>query len=168
MEGKGTTFDIYFPAERNDELSHETMSLPALLPEGNGEWVLAVEDEAAIRKVVKHTLERFGYKVLLADNGKEAIRIYTEHQERIAVIITDMAMPVMDGPKAIQAIKKINPHARVIMSSGLSSSTDMTEEINDMVTAFIPKPYAAEVLLQTLYRVLHPAKTDPKSTSHPS
>lgn len=167
-EGKGTTFDIYFPAEPNDRRCHEKISAPPLLPQGNGEWVLAVEDEEAIRKVVKHTLERFGYHVLLAENGKEAIRMYTEHKEKIAVILTDMAMPVMDGPKAIQAIKKINPDAMVIMSSGLTASTDINEEISENVTAFIPKPYAAEVLLQTLHRVLHPEETDPKSASHPS
>ncbi|MEX2607013.1 MAG: ATP-binding protein, partial [Kiritimatiellia bacterium] len=159
-EGKGTTFDIYFPAETRDRPCNMKDSAPHPLPNGNGEWILAVEDEEAIRKVLKHTLERFNYHVILAENGKDAVQVYAEHQGKITVVLTDMAMPVMDGPGAILAIRKLNPDARIIMSSGLTTSADITDDVREMVTAFIPKPYAAEALLHTLHNVLHPGNPD--------
>jgi PAS domain S-box-containing protein len=167
-EGKGTAFDIYFPAQARALPAKKQTPLHPALPEGNGEWILAVEDEDAIRNVLKHTLERFGYQVLLAGNGKEAVQIYAEHEKKISVVLTDVSMPVMDGPGTILAIKKINPMATIIMSSGLTTSEDISDEIRDLVTAYIPKPYATEIMLTTLHQVLHTPSPKPKSTSHPS
>ena len=94
---------------------------PSSLPRGSGECVLVVDDEEDIRSVTKRTLERFGYRVLVAANGAEAVSTFVHHRSEIAVVLTDMAMPVMDGPATIQALRAIDPGVRIIGSSGLAA-----------------------------------------------
>ena len=89
------------------------------LPQGHGELVLVVDDEEAIRAVAKRMLEQFGYRTLLATHGAEAVALYAQHRADIAVVLTDMAMPVMDGPSLVVALKSIDPGVRIIGTSGL-------------------------------------------------
>jgi PAS domain S-box-containing protein len=146
--GKGTTFKVYLPASVTADKSEKTADEQAQLPLGHGELVLVVDDEAAIRKVVRGMLERFGYRVLLAADGAEAVSVYSQRREEIALVITDMAMPVMDGPATIAALIGINPQVRIVASSGLSSASDVGTR------PFIPKPYDAETMLRVLHEAL--------------
>ena len=152
--GKGTTFKVYLPSNRSSQVAAEVVVGQRQLPRGDGETVLVVDDEEAIRKVVQRTLERFGYVVMLACNGAEAVAIYAQHRDRIAVVLTDMAMPVMDGPATIIAIKAIDPDARIVSSSGLTASADVAKAVGAGVKHFVAKPYTAEALLETLGRAL--------------
>lgn len=162
--GRGSTFRAFFPADPNPlDAAIESASPHPNLPRGQNELILVVDDEDLIREVARNALERFGYRVLLAQNGTEAVALYAIHRGDIAAVITDMAMPVMDGPATILALRTINPDVRIIGSSGQGSSSMM--QVGKMqscgLSHFIAKPYTAETLLRTLARVLDRGSTPP-------
>lgn len=152
-EQKGTTFKVYLPAqETRKEKPIRSERLPLFV--GQGELVLVVDDEASIREITKETLETCGYRVLTASDGTEAIALYVQHQREIAVVVTDMMMPFMDGSATIRALQKLNPQAKIIATSGLSSYEKIRETAGANVRAFLPKPYTAKKLLSTLHEIL--------------
>ncbi len=124
------------------------------LPVGNGELVLVAEDEDSIREVTVSTLEAYGYKVLTASDGADAIALYAQNKDKIKVILMDMMMPVMDGHTSIKAIRKINHVVKIIAVSGLAEKDKRAKIADTGVHAFLPKPYTAERLLKTIHEVL--------------
>ena len=106
--GQGTTFELYLPASPEakaaDAPDHE-----ALPPRGQGELILVVDDEAAVREVMQRTLEKHGYRVLTAAEGAEALALFAQHRAEIKAVITDMMMPGMDGPTLVRALAAIGP-----------------------------------------------------------
>jgi PAS domain S-box-containing protein len=149
----GTVFKVYIPALG---VSHEA-SLKTdeeQLPRGHGELILLVDDEAAVRTITEQTLQAYGYKVITACDGAEAVEMYARHGEKVAVILMDMMMPVMDGPATVHTLSRRNQNLKIIAASGLSSEAHMAKAPNDAVKAFLPKPYVAETLLQTIHQVL--------------
>lgn len=145
--GKETRFKVYLPALPVVPLVEPVRAKPSRLPKGQGEAVLVVDDEESIRSVALSMLGRYGYEVILAEDGAQAVKMYNEHREKIAVVITDMAMPVMDGPATILALREMNPAVKIIVSSGHASTGG--------VQHFIPKPYTAEMLLTTVAAVIN-------------
>jgi len=156
-EGKGTTFKIYLPAFADADAQAATAVRQAGLPQGDGECVLVVDDESNVREVAAKTLRRHGYRVELAEDGAEAVSVYARRQDEIDVVLTDMSMPVMDGPATIIALKRIDPDVKIIASSGLAGNGNVAKVAHQNVTEFIPKPYTAAALLHALARVLHEA-----------
>ncbi len=152
--GKGTQFEVYLPSTTSVAAVSAIAPLPEPLPYGHDECILVVDDEQVIRETVQKTLEHFGYRTLLAANGVEALAIYAQNQKKIDLVLTDMAMPLMDGPATILALKAIHPEVRVIGSSGLSSNAHVAKEIGMAVPYFVPKPYTAETLLKTIRHAL--------------
>lgn len=147
--GVGTRFDVFLPAQTTR--AKPALPIPvATLPRGAGEMVLVVDDEAGIRTIAKRTLEAFGYRVLLASDGAGAIALYGQHRADIAVVLTDMMMPVMDGPATIQALVRMNPQVRIIAASGLATDTRSAGPAGARVMVFLPKPYTAETLLKAI------------------
>ncbi len=151
---RGATFNVFLPASDDGYPSAVADGDSDGLPHGHGEQILVVDDELAIRAVVQKTLERFGYQVLTAENGAEAVAIYALHSATIALVLTDMAMPVMDGPSMVAALRAINPHVRLIGSSGLQSREVLAEASGLPLAQFVPKPYNAETLLMAVHRAL--------------
>ncbi len=152
--GRGSTFRLYLPAATSAEAAEELANERGATPAGQGELVLLVDDEASIRDVTRRTLERFGYRVLTAANGAEAVALYAQHRERIALVLTDMSMPVMDGPTLIVALAAIDPDLVVVGSSGLDDDDKIQRAVGAGVQHFLPKPYTATTLLSLLRRVL--------------
>lgn len=150
--GKGTRFEVYLPAIATPR-SAGAAKITTQLPQGNGELVLLVDDEESIRFITKGTLETFGYKVLTASDGTEAIALYAQHKDEIKVVLTDMMMPYMDGQATIRALTKIDPNVNIIAASGLSVHEKQVESL-DGVKVFLTKPYSAEKLLKALDGVL--------------
>jgi PAS domain S-box-containing protein len=148
--GKGTKFQIHLPA-RAEPSTTSPAELALEFPTGNGELILVVDDEVTVRNITQRTLERFGYRVILAAEGTEAVAIYAARKSEIAVVLTDMTMPVMDGLATIQVLKKINPAVRIIAASGLTANSQLTSL---GVNHFLPKPYTADALLKVLKEVL--------------
>lgn len=149
---RGTTFKVFLPAlESSSTGATETK---AELPRGRGETILVVDDEAPIRNVAKNTLEHYGYNVLCASNGAEAVSIYAVSGKEISLVLTDMAMPIMDGPTTVVALKSINPDVRVICSSGLDSGNSRSIAFEAGVRHFLAKPYTADTLLVMIRQIL--------------
>lgn len=151
---RGTTFKVYLPASTSSEAARqETKQIN--LPAGNGELILVVDDEAAVRQVTKGTLETFGYKVVTASDGIEAEAIYREQRQRIALVLTDIMMPSRDGVATVKILREINPNVKIVVASGLVSHDTLTTEITSIVKTFITKPYTAERLLKTIHEALN-------------
>lgn len=157
-KGKGTKFEMYLPALETGELTHSVTSTTEL-PFGHDELILVVDDEGAIREITQRTLENFGYRVLVAANGTEAIALYAQHRQEIQLVLTDIMMPYMDGPAMIRALQRINPAVQVIASTGLAESEKTHKAAMLGVKTFLTKPYTAQELLQILPTLL-PAKSE--------
>jgi PAS domain S-box-containing protein len=153
--GHGSRFSVYLPAHPAPVEEHTSIEVPAL-PHGHQELVLLVDDEAAVRDITRQTLETYGYKVLLAADGAEAVTLYSKQQNDISVVLTDMMMPVMDGYTTIQVLRRMNPDVRIIATSGLASNGSMTRATGAGAHQFLAKPYNAETLLRTVHRTLSP------------
>lgn len=151
--GHGTTFTIYLPAAPVPHVAHLAVDPATAIPRGKGELVLVVDDEAAIRHITQRTLEAHGYRVLTACDGAEAVALYAQQGPAIAVVLTDMMMPVMDGPAAIHALRRLNPAVRVISVSGLES-VDHAAAAGAPARDFLSKPYTARTLCVRLREVL--------------
>jgi two-component system cell cycle sensor histidine kinase/response regulator CckA len=148
--GKGTTFHVYFPAAQMSSEARKEQLEEANLPRGNGEVVLLVDDETSIRTITSQTLQAFGYRVMTAADGAEALAIYAQHRDEIALVLTDMKMPVLDGPATIHALMKINPLMKIIAASGLDANGSVAKVAGAGVKYFLTKPYTAATLLKTI------------------
>jgi two-component system cell cycle sensor histidine kinase/response regulator CckA len=136
--GEGTKFRVYLPAIKTEIQKAEEQQTE--LPVGNGEFILVAEDEASICEITNSTLEAYGYKVLTAENGEQAVALYTENKDKIKIVLMDMMMPVMDGQTSIRAIRRLNPEVKIIAVSGLTEK-DRLANIADYTNDFLPKPY---------------------------
>ncbi len=152
--GRGSVFKVYLPAHADDTSNAERDPEAGTLPRGNGELIMVVDDETSILDITKQTLETFGYKVVTAEDGAQAIGLYAFHREEIAVVLTDMMMPVMDGPALIAALMRINPVVRVVAASGLNANGNAVRAATGGVKHFLAKPYSAEAMLRMLKTVL--------------
>jgi PAS domain S-box-containing protein len=151
--GRGTKMKVYLPA--HTEARGIAAEAPKKdLPRGNGELILVVDDEPSVQHITKHTLEAFGYRVDLASDGAEAIAKVADHPQGYAVVLTDMMMPVMDGPAMIQVLRKMRPDLRIIAASGLDSNHRVSKVANLGVEDFLPKPFSAETILKAIKQAL--------------
>lgn len=144
--GQGTQFQIYLPTSDAPRLDQNEPELPS----GQQQLILVVDDERAISELIKTTLETYNYRVLIANNGAEAIEIY--HQQReIASVLIDLMMPVMDGLTTVTALHQLNPNLPVVAMSGLSSVESVAQAKRFGCRYFLPKPYTTQDLLQVLF-----------------
>lgn len=150
---RGTRFSIYFPSAEaaGDEADSPA---PNELPMGNGELILIVDDEENIRLVSEATLKRFGYTSVSAADGTDALAIYAQRRSEISAVLTDMAMPYMDGSALIRALKKIDPSVKIIAMSGLASEAQIGELKSLGVSTFLTKPFTAELLVTSIHDIL--------------
>ncbi|AFY82787.1 hybrid sensor histidine kinase/response regulator [Oscillatoria acuminata] len=142
--GQGTAFTVYLPAIQGTEA---LASEPQELPFGAGELILVVDDEVAICEIAQALLQKFGYHVLTANDGMEAISLYSQRSSEIAVVILDMMMPFMDGMLTLKALQKINSSVKVIAISGLLSNFPLAELGDDNSFTYLSKPYKTRDLL---------------------
>ena len=152
--GKGTQFKIYLPALEKTEIQTPQNRSDAL-PVGNGELILVADDETSIREIIKTLLEAFKYRVLLANDGIEAIALYAQHKEEISVVLLDLMMPSLDSSTTIRTLHKMNPQVKIIASSGLMSNHEIIQTLDNSVEAFLQKPYTSDDLLKKLQLVLN-------------
>jgi PAS domain S-box-containing protein len=155
--GKGASFKIFLPGNASTIKTRAAEKF-SLLPAGRGEVILVVDDEAHVREITRTTLETFGYRVLLAREGEDGLRVYAANKKEIALVLTDMMMPLMDGPTFIRALRKMNPRIPIIASSGLAEKERALEAEQLGVGNFLAKPYSAECLLKTIDTLLHKRK----------
>jgi PAS domain S-box-containing protein len=151
--GRGTTFKVYLPALADGSDTSVSQAQLAF-PRGNGELILVVDDEASVREVTRQTLVAFGYRVVLATDGADGVAKFAAAKNGVAAVLTDMMMPVMDGPATIQVLRRLAPQVPIVAVSGLQTD-DRSAQLADLgVRHFLFKPYTSEALLRELRRAL--------------
>jgi CheY-like chemotaxis protein len=151
--GYGTTFKLYFPA--SSILSVDAHREPhADRVEGGAETILVVDDDDAVLKLGKDILMRFGYHVMTADSGEEAMALFSAQHDQIDLIILDLNMPGMGGLKCLQEIRKIDSQAKILIASGYSPNGSVREIIGDDTNRFIGKPFQVKEILKKVRAVL--------------
>ena len=118
--GVGTTFQVYFPAMPEGQEAALAKG-PGAAPAGHGELILVVDDEEKIREVVRDMLVKYGYQVIVANDGADATKQFVLHAKEIRAVITDLEMPVMDGMELVHVLRTLNPALAVLVSSGIAS-----------------------------------------------
>jgi two-component system, cell cycle sensor histidine kinase and response regulator CckA len=148
--GQGTRFKIYLPATNHCESSTGEAMAPL---RGEDELILIVDDEIPVQEVAKATLEVYGYRVITANDGIEAIAQYAQHKHSISVVLLDLMMPSLDSITVIRTLHKLNPQVQIIAMSGLATNEAIATTMNEPVQAFLAKPFAAPELLNLLSRL---------------
>ncbi len=150
-KGHGTTFTVYLPASEKEVREEKERNVNILK---GSERVLFVDDEETALEIAREFLEQLGYEAITAGSGKEAIRIYEENSERIDLVVLDMIMPDMGGGDTFDALKKVNPEVKVLLSSGYSIDGQATEILNRGCRGFIQKPFRIKEFSQKLREIL--------------
>lgn len=152
--GKGTTFSLFLPTSEAvaGKAEHPQVNV---YPHGEGQLILIVDDEAAVRHITQQTLETYGYRVLVAEDGSEAIALYSMHRAEVAAVVTDMMMPVMSGDVTIRVLLRMNPAVKIIAASGLVNDDSANRAASMGVKHFLLKPFTAQTILTTLNQVLN-------------
>ena len=151
--GKGSSFKIYLPAA-DTGFRKQDSPRPAKLPQGQGERVMVADDEAAIREIVKVTLESNGYQVVTANDGTEAVRLFATQKQKINLVMVDLMMPFMDGLATIRALRNMDPATKFIAISGLMDHARIGHLHDIGGVQFLAKPFTTEQLLNLLSDVL--------------
>jgi PAS domain S-box-containing protein len=149
---KGTTFKIYFPLFPS-KVEEEEITVPSIAKTGK-ETILVAEDDVHVRELVKQLLEIFGYNVIVAKDGKDAIDTFIMHRDIIQLLLLDVIMPKKNGKEAYDEIKKLSPHMKVIFISGYSADIIHSKGIIDEGLDFLSKPILQEILLNKVREVL--------------
>jgi PAS domain S-box-containing protein len=150
--GKGTTIRVYFPLVNSK--TDETEPPPPTPLVGGTETILVAEDDPAIRRLEKEILEKFGYTVIEAGDGEEAVSRFIENREKIHLLLFDVVMPKKNGRETYEEIRRLNGDIPVIYSSGYTADIIDRRGVLDGKTDFIPKPISPRVLLAKVHEVL--------------
>jgi PAS domain S-box-containing protein len=151
--GHGTTFKILLPAHHQPAQQLESGALAPNPWKGHG-LVLLVDDEDSIRNVGRHMLERAGFEVMTAADGREAIDLFVKHHDRVRLVVLDMTMPNLDGEACFRELRRVDPHVRVIVTSGYNEQDVMTRFVGKGLAGFVQKPYSVTELLSSVRDVL--------------
>ncbi len=162
--GQGTQFKIFLPAAEFAEPAESPATEP-ILPTGQGELILVVDDEQVVLELAKTTLENYGYRVLTVPNGLEAITCFEAHKKDIELVITDTDMPFLNGRNAIKAIQKINPNVPIIMASGTKNDTEVFNRMDSTQIMALPKPYGVDQLIKCVAKALKHSINDKEQVS---
>ena len=124
-------------------------TVPKNMMPGN-ETILIVDDNDLLIDVMREMLSYLGYEVLFARSGREAVKIYGEHQDDIDLVIPDMIMPGLNGGETFQILQGIDPHVRVVLSSGYGLNDLVKTDVDRGIKAFLQKPYSLKELSQKI------------------
>jgi CheY-like chemotaxis protein len=126
---------------------------PVEVIKGTG-TVLLVDDEEVILEVGQDLLEAMGYRILVARDGKEGVRVYKKNWDKIDIVVMDMVMPNMGGGEAYDRIREINPNVKVLLSSGFSIDGEASEILDRGCDGFIQKPFNMKKLSGKIMEIL--------------
>jgi signal transduction histidine kinase len=150
--GKGTTFKIYLPMIKS-EIAKAEAAAPLAVP-GGAETILIAEDDAAVRTLMKEMLARFGYAVIEAIDGEDAITRFMENRDKVRLLILDVIMPIKNGKEVFEEIRKIRPDVKVIFASGYMPDILHKKGIPEENQNFIAKPLTPTELLRKVRETL--------------
>jgi CheY-like chemotaxis protein len=145
--GNGTTIKVFLPIAKD---AFETVDRHHELQDGNGEFVLVVDDQELVRSLTTKALEHAGYQVITAANGLEGIEMFREHSDSLKMVLLDMTMPIMEGNAALKEMSRIDPNIPVVLMSGYHEQ-DATDQLEGRELAgFIQKPFRLNKLLKVV------------------
>lgn len=144
--GAGARFEVFLPACEKTSAKSPVAPRP-LPPSGKGERILVVDDEEAILAIARAALENYGYEVLVANSGIEAVNHFAKNHADVSLVVMDWAMPFMEGAAAVKEMRKIRPDLKVIFMNGAEGGTETLD-------AVIAKPFTNENLLETVHKAL--------------
>jgi CheY-like chemotaxis protein len=150
--GNGTVFKIFLPLSEEAVLDKETAD--AVPARGGDETVLVAEDDASLRKLSRIVLESFGYTVITAEDGDDAIAKFMENRERISLVVLDMIMPKKNGKEVSAAIRKVCPRMKILFASGYTIDIVTNKDLTEGEADFILKPFQSKNFLLKVREVL--------------
>ena len=153
MPGMGTIFHIYLPLLEEEQQPPDTPRGAGLM-RGENEVILLVEDDQATRKLGREVLEKFGYTVIEAEDGLQALELYRSRHAGINLVILDAVMPGLNGGEVFREMLAIKPDERVIFCSGYGSDAVSLTEYEGGRAYFVAKPYSVRELLATIRKAL--------------
>ncbi len=153
--GNGAAFEVYLPihdsASSSSEWSQGSLTIPAEKPKGT---ILVIDDEMIVLRVVKKSLERFGYRVFAASSGMEGLETFSAKISDIDLVILDLTMPHMGGEETLEELKKIDPEVKVLLASGYAEN-DLSSIFEDKgATGFLQKPFQVKELVGKIVEIL--------------
>ena len=154
--GQGTRFQVYLPVVGAGAVELECAG-PRII-EGQGELIVVAEDDQYLREFMKLALEAHNYRVLVAEDGAEALTLYIQQCDEVALVITDIMMPIMNGSALIHALRKFRRDLPIIAFTAAEKSNALTGTLDDKSVAILRKPATAEQLLLAISLALHPVK----------
>jgi len=149
---QGTTFKIYLPRIAGEPTTVTTVVSPAVM-EGT-ETILVTEDQPGVRALVRAVLARYGYEVLLASDGEQALQLAREHGHPIHLLLTDVVMPVMGGRVLVEQLRLTHPETRILYMSGYTDDAVIRHGVLQPHVAFLEKPFVPRALAQKIRQVL--------------
>ena len=154
--GQGTTFQVLLPATTR-------LATRGLSPAGNRDLrgsgtILVADDEPIVRRAAKAALERQGYGVLLASDGREAVGLLRAHRGSVRLVLLDLTMPVLGGEEALRALREVQPDLKIVLSSGFNEAEAIQRFADERFSGFIQKPYSAAQLAEKVKAVLERAR----------
>jgi PAS domain S-box-containing protein len=155
---KGTTFNIYLP-EIALEGVHKEPAEPSLI-QGGSDIILLAEDDSTVRELLRGLLEKYGYGVVEAVDGEDALKKFMEHRDEIDLMLLDMAMPKRNGREVYGEVLRIRPGAKVLFMSGYMDEIARGADIGRERLNFIPKPIALDELIGKVRKILETKKAD--------
>ena len=153
VPGRGTTFKILLTA------SDQAFVRQAAEPVGEERWeargtILVVDDEEIVREVASNILEDCGYDVLIAEDGRKALEVFSRHAEDIVAVLLDLTMPELDGAETFLKLRRMRPDIRVVLSSGFDNNDSMIDRfMNEEAVSFLQKPYRPVQLVERIRAV---------------
>ncbi len=153
--GEGSDFRLIFPLS-GKRATAEAEPVPPLSLDDRRKVVLLADDDQRLRQMGEKMLERLGFACLLANDGREAVELFRQHQERICCVVTDLTMPNMDGWETIAALRQLQPGLPVVLASGYDEFLAMSRDKAEQPQAFLHKPFSKFELQNALSRAMRP------------
>ncbi len=151
----GTSFRIYLPVVQQEiNMTLEDAEVGDDATPSGSETILLVEDEETLRSLARHLLTRFGYNVLIAENGENALALFKKHRSKISLVLLDLIMPGMGGKRCMEELLKKNPKLKIIIASGYSGEDSVTQLLENGAKGFVTKPYNIKDVLKIIRKVL--------------
>jgi PAS domain S-box-containing protein len=153
VAGGGTTFTLLLPRVFEAQDAPSVTHPDVAVPKSSG-TVLLVEDEAAVREAAKRMLRKYGFDVIEAKNGQDALMLWEAEGAKVDVVLTDVVMPVMGGAELARTLRSKDPELRFVFMSGYTQGTLELSTMSESATRFLPKPFTSDQLVGTLRELL--------------
>ena len=157
--GKGTTFKVLFPS-KDGAHSSQPAAIEVRSVGSKGQTVFIVDDEALVRNAARSTLQRYGYRIIEAKDGREAVLVFQQFAEEIDLVLLDLTMPYMNGEEVLRELQIIKPAVRVLLSSGFNEVEAIHRFTGKRLAGFLQKPYTSATLANVVRRIIAESAPD--------